>query len=248
MSLSKPKELPFRPKKVLVVDDAVESRFLLTEVLKTLGVQVDCACNGKEALAYLNTHELPSLIILDLHMPVMDGREFYQHQKNDVRFGSIPVLLYTAALERETEFCPRSQCLSKDVSLEQLIARIEALLRGIETVLIVDDNWDLLCCLRHSLEQAGFQVVQAPSAFDAMEYLKGEEIDVLVTDLEMPGMNGLDLIKYVRNTHPRVAVALMSGWSGLKDETADLVGVDAFFSKPEVLTELASFLRTRRKV
>lgn len=190
------------PPKVLVVDDAVDCRFLLTQILKTIGVQVDCVCNGQEALSYLHTHELPSLIILDLHMPIMDGREFYHHQKDDERLRSIPVLLYTSASEFETQFFPRSRCLSKDISIDQLLERVSRCFHQTTNVLIVDDNCDLLDCLRFQLERAGFVVRKASNAFEAIALLEAydEDIDAVVTDLEMPGMSGLDLAKFVKES------------------------------------------------
>lgn len=243
MAVPKIYESKSHPPKVLVVDDAVDARYFLTYILKSINVEVDCACNGQEALTYLQTHEPPSLIILDLHMPVMDGREFYRHQRSDERLRSIPVLLYTSASEHETEFFPRSRRLSKDISLDQLLERVNKCVHQPTNILIVDDNCDLLDCLRITLETAGFTVWQASNAYAAIEQLEIEKIDAVVTDLEMPGMNGLDLANLVKKSYPHVSVVLMSGWLGANSKTAALAGADAFFPKPVAFSELIAFLR-----
>lgn len=83
-------------KMVLVVEDSTEFRFLLQRVLEAGGYSVDLVENGSEALEYLRTHPLPDLMVVDLHMPVMDGAAFcaIREQERDLR--AIPVLLYSS--------------------------------------------------------------------------------------------------------------------------------------------------------
>ena len=84
------------PEYVLVVDDDVDLRDSLCEALEDHGIRAAAAANGVEALAYLRAHDLPAIIVLDLMMPIMDGRDFRAAQLADPDLGDIPVIVVTA--------------------------------------------------------------------------------------------------------------------------------------------------------
>jgi two-component system chemotaxis response regulator CheY len=70
---------------------------------------------------------------------------------------------------------------------------------SMKRVMTVDDSATVRSCLETTLCRAGYQVVQATDGSDALNKLQFETVDVLVTDLNMPNMNGIDLIKKVRS-------------------------------------------------
>ena len=80
---------------VLVVEDELDARQLLTKLVTRQGWAVDTAENGLQALEYLQTN-LPSLILLDLMMPNMDGFEFLKQMRLRPQWQSIPVVVVTA--------------------------------------------------------------------------------------------------------------------------------------------------------
>src|SRR3954463_2298068 len=81
---------------VLVVEDEAVLRLLLTLVFVDEGFEVRTAPNGLEALVILALWQ-PAIILLDLHMPVMDGSSFCAEQRRDPNLADIPVLLVSAA-------------------------------------------------------------------------------------------------------------------------------------------------------
>jgi len=81
--------------RVLIVDDHQEIRLIYSHLLRNAGYQVDCAINGREALAALDRNA-PDLILLDVFMPIMNGAEFLEHLKQDPRHNALPVLLFSA--------------------------------------------------------------------------------------------------------------------------------------------------------
>jgi CheY-like chemotaxis protein len=81
---------------ILIVEDDDDLRMVVTDLLADLGYQVASAMNGREALDYLRSHRPPSLIVLDLMMPVMDGVEFCRRRLRDPALRSIPIFLFTA--------------------------------------------------------------------------------------------------------------------------------------------------------
>src|SRR5439155_12456386 len=76
---------------VLVVEDDTDGRETLAELLEAEGYPVARAANGRQALDYLQRAGPPGLILLDLLMPVMDGYQFRQRQRQDPVLASIPI-------------------------------------------------------------------------------------------------------------------------------------------------------------
>lgn len=81
------------------------------------------------------------------------------------------------------------------------------------TVLVVDDHDDTRQTIARMLEAGGFGVRQASSGAEALERLARErdEIDLVLSDVTMPGMNGIDLSYQIREQYPSVPVAIVSG-------------------------------------
>jgi len=85
-------------KRLLFVEDDVDIRETLTEILREEGWQVQSAGHGKEALALLRAGQpLPKVILLDLMMPVMNGWQFRAEQLADPDLGRLPVVIVSAA-------------------------------------------------------------------------------------------------------------------------------------------------------
>lgn len=119
-----------------------------------------------------------------------------------------------------------------------------------QTVLIVDDNYDVLETLSHLLEDAGFQVIGTMEARRALQLCDSVDFDVVVTDLYMTdaldehgtqvtGMAGMDLIWYLHDKHPTLPVIAMTGLI----EQANLqnlkrTGIAGVLSKPFSRDEL----------
>jgi CheY-like chemotaxis protein len=81
---------------ILVVDDDADIRDSLTDILGDEGYRVAGVRNGREALAYLATETRPSLILLDMMMPEMDGWKFRLEQQRSPELAAIPVVILSA--------------------------------------------------------------------------------------------------------------------------------------------------------
>lgn len=103
------------------------------------------------------------------------------------------------------------------------------------TVLVVDDDSKILRFLAHTLRRGGYSVLTANDGCEVPEMLLRKHVDVLVLDLQMPGMNGWEVIRSLRSEPAlqRPKVIVVSGRS--EDHTAAFVrrlGADAFLTKP----------------
>jgi CheY-like chemotaxis protein len=109
---------------ILVIDDDQGIRDVLLEVLSTEGYRVATATNGREALSQLEDRTLPSLILLDLMMPVMDGWQFRAQQSADPRLARIPVVILSAdrRAKQAATLLGAAGCLVKPVGLDELLS------------------------------------------------------------------------------------------------------------------------------
>jgi chemosensory pili system protein ChpA (sensor histidine kinase/response regulator) len=79
----------------MVVDDSITVRRVTQRLLERYGMRVITAKDGVDALALLQDH-IPSIMLLDIEMPRMDGFELAQHMRNDERFKNIPIIMITS--------------------------------------------------------------------------------------------------------------------------------------------------------
>lgn len=120
------------------------------------------------------------------------------------------------------------------------------------TILIVDDNPDSLDMLATVLRGCGAYVLQASSAVGALAYIDTEPgIDVMITDLSMPEMDGVELVRRLRRHPARASIPAiaLSGFpalvrTGFYEFYKDPKGFDAFLRKPADLDELCKTITT----
>jgi CheY-like chemotaxis protein len=116
-------------KSVLIVDDDVDIREILAETLSEQGFDVATAANGLEALTVLRClRARPSVILLDLMMPVMDGYGFLEQRRLDPALASIPLAIVTAGhgVDRD-RLGDGLQIIAKPFDMPQLVMVLHAL-------------------------------------------------------------------------------------------------------------------------
>jgi DNA-binding response OmpR family regulator len=118
-------------------------------------------------------------------------------------------------------------------------------------ILIVDDEEGIRDTLRAFFEIQGFEVFDAADGVEASERIREEPFDVVLTDLRMPGLDGLGVLRLVRSISPKTAVLILTGFSSPQSESEAMkLGCDGFLTKPVRLDQLKSTihqsLRRRR--
>ncbi|MFV8344160.1 sigma-54-dependent transcriptional regulator [Flavobacterium sp. XS2P39] len=108
-----------------------------------------------------------------------------------------------------------------------------------ENILIVDDNYDMLELLQRNLKALNFHTYKASSVTEAIDILKYSSIDLLITDIQMPGINGIELIKYVQEHFPTIPKLVITGFPSV-DSAIDAVksGALDYLAKPFTNEEL----------
>jgi two-component system, chemotaxis family, chemotaxis protein CheY len=114
---------------VLVVEDDMDIREAVTELLIDEGYEVHGVSNGRDGLAYLRgAVSIPSLILLDLMMPVMDGHQFIREKDADARIQGIPVVVMTADAyfqQNPAQIPTAVALLKKPIDIDQLTQLVQ---------------------------------------------------------------------------------------------------------------------------
>jgi len=100
-------------------------------------------------------------------------------------------------------------------------------------VMVVDDEEQVREVFKTALESEGFKVVTAPTAEEALDILKMKNVNVFFLDLNLPGMNGLELCKLIRRDNPIAFIFAVTGYGSIFElvECRE-VGFDDYFKKP----------------
>ena len=110
-------------------------------------------------------------------------------------------------------------------------------------ILIVDDEKSLRTLYQRELEREGYQVLCASTAREGLDLIESERPDVLVLDIRMPGMDGLEALARTLDQHPQLPVILNTAYSTYKDDFLSW-GADAYLVKSADLTELLATVRS----
>ncbi len=119
-----------------------------------------------------------------------------------------------------------------------------------QAILIVDDDHHILEVLEARLSSAGFRVHTAISAHEALDILKAHPLDLIISDVRMPGMGGMDLFTEVRGLRPELPVIFLTAYGTIPDAvTAVKAGVVDYLTKPfdgrDLLHKVQDILRMR---
>ncbi len=108
-----------------------------------------------------------------------------------------------------------------------------------ETILVVDDSPDTLELLHRSIEHMGYKVFSSESAEEAIEILKNEHVDLVITDYHMPFIGGIDVIKHVRENYKNTEVMMITGYASVEGAVEAIkAGAEEYLSKPFTDEEL----------
>ena len=113
----------------------------------------------------------------------------------------------------------------------------------LQTILVIDDNKPVRDLLIKALTKAGYQVVALSDGVGAVQTIRSEAVDLLVTDIVMPNKEGIETIEDVRAAFPGVPVIAISS-NAFYLQLSSLLGVNAVIEKPIQLSKLLSLIKS----
>jgi CheY-like chemotaxis protein len=254
------KKEDFNAKKALLVDDSSTARLIIKKELIQMGFDdqnIRDSADGIQALNLLAKAEF-HLVISDLHMPNMDGIELLKAVKGDARLKMIPFLLLTTETEKnkmsEAFESSADQYIGKPFTSEPFQKTISKLLINSNSfddkkVLVIDDSIVLRTVLTKNLVQVGFlksNIVESLDGRDGLDKLMVDKFDMVITDLYMPNMNGLEFVKLIKEkAHLKNIPILMvtSEMDTRKELEAFNAGISAYIIKPFTANDLESKIK-----
>ncbi len=112
---------------------------------------------------------------------------------------------------------------------------------GKACILIVDDSPNTLEVLQRNLTASGYQVFTAPGVSEAIEILGKTQLDLVITDLKMPNISGMDLVRHIRENFRDTEVMMITGYPSIEGAVEAIkTGAEEFLAKPFTDTELLS--------
>lgn len=248
------------PLQVLVVDDSAAMRMAIREELESGGYGVIEAANGLEALVSACKDRPPDLITLDVEMPGLDGWDTCQKLRSPhyaeriflYRNSRIPVIFVTGQntmSERKKGFSVGAvDFITKPFAGGELLEAVDRILKPVAlskgmTALVVEDNVVARQIVADILIQEGLQVIEAKDGLEGYELFSrhSDDIDVVITDLFMPGMNGDALSKKIRKELNRSDLPIIC-LTAMPDQSELLkvfkAGVSDYLVKPFAKEEL----------
>lgn len=107
-------------------------------------------------------------------------------------------------------------------------------------ILVVDDELQVRNVLEQILHMAGYAVESVKSGEEALKYIAGKKVDLVISDIRMPGMSGFDLLKAIKNQYPNIGVVIMTGYGDAYSVKEALhQGADEYITKPFKGNELS---------
>ncbi len=252
-------------KQVLITDDNFMSRTILSKQVKALKMLPVVADSGIQALEILATNNNIDLILTDMSMEQFDGFQLATSIKN--KYPQLPVILMNGAgniINRQEENLfsavitkPIRQYLLRDTILAIFTkpvsekqnpdhARVEDNFSAKFPlrILIAEDNLINQKIAIKILTRLGYQPVIANNGREALEMSGREQYDIILMDVQMPEMDGLEATRMIRNTikiQPVIMAMTANVLQGDRDACMQ-AGMDDYISKPIILDELLSHL------
>ncbi len=229
--------------RVLLVDDSALIHKHTVPLLTSAGYDVSEAWDGAEALELLR-HQRADLVLTDVEMPRLDGYALCLALKNDPATEGIPVIICSSLgeandLERGFDV-GADDYLVKPVVPEELVSRLHSLLAtrmlsGRERVLVVDDSAAIRHLVSDCLRRQGFVVTTAVDGQDGLEKAKLERPELVLTDYDMPRMNGFELVLGLRRdrTTRDIPLVMLTARESKRDQAQmRAAGLTSYLVKP----------------
>ena len=221
--------------RILIIEDNATNMELMVYLLRAFGYTPLAAYDGEEGVRMARS-ELPDLIICDVHLPKLDGYGVVAELKKDPQLRKIPALAVTALAmvgdrERLLE-AGFNGYIGKPIEPDLFVAELESFLPGapstpvkndIATILIVDDhvlNREFLTAL---LGYGGHRLLEAANGADALDVMRTERPDLIISDILMPNMDGYEFVTRVHEDPALADVPIIFYTATYREKEATLL-------------------------
>ena len=187
--------------RILVIDDDIVNLKIAEHVLEK-DYNVTCAKSGMEGIDILKSNDI-DLVLLDLYMPEMNGMDVLAKIREDASISAVKVVILTSS-GMKTDVTEAIQLgaldfIKKPFFPTEFLDRIKKVLNIAkkDNILVVDDD-KMNLAIVHKMLGIRYDVTCVSSGMDAISYLNNNVPDMILLDLHMPEMNGLEVLEKIR--------------------------------------------------
>jgi PAS domain S-box-containing protein len=255
-----------RPQRALIVEDNCLDAERLSKSLKLLGIESETYMKGEGAVDRAMQTQ-PQMIFLDLILPDVSGWDVMNQLKQNNVTSGIPIIVTSVVDDQEQAFQKGAAgYLLKFFTQSDLYLAIERIQKIIDSfhkvrpaitalshlasarVMIVDDNEVNIFMLRDFLQSKNLEVAIVRSGFECLSRVAELQPDIVLMDIQMPGMDGLETIRHLRsNPDPRIAALPVIAITALAmpgdRERCLQTGANEYMSKPMHLEQLLATMQ-----
>ncbi|MEZ4637463.1 MAG: response regulator [Caldilineaceae bacterium] len=265
-------------KRVLIVDDNETNRRIFVHQTEQWGMQSTAVASAKEALDWLRSGHVVDVALLDMQMPEIDGLSLAEHIHASNVTKDLPLILFSSVgrndADRDRFDKHFSVCLNKPVRQTRLYEHLQTIFSSPhiakssadETtmgdqllaevlprrILLAEDNPVNQKVAVRMLERLGYRVDIAANGIEVLDGLQRQRYDVILMDVEMPELDGIEAAEHIRALENRVEqpyiIAMTAGaMQGDRDRCLD-AGMDDYLSKPVRKEDIVHALRRSSRI
>jgi len=230
--------------RILIVDDDRRMVKTLVDILNTKGYEAEAAYSGHEALDMVK-EGLFECVLADIKMPVMNGVELYKGIKEENP--DLPVVMMTAystdRVVKEGIEQGAIATLIKPLDINALLSFFSTLRKEC-SIVIVDDDPQFSKSLGDILRKRSFRVTEITDPSDLGDMLR-PDVQVVLLDLKLNGVTGLDVLKEIRKQYPHLPVIMVTGYRKEMAQAIEAclkIGAYTCLYKPFEIEELLKIL------
>ncbi len=250
--------------RVLLVDDETDFLESTAKALRRRGFETTTASGGKAALEFARSRRF-DVAFLDVKMPGMDGHQLFYALHDALPEMRIVMLTGHGDLQKAFELGKNGlfTYLAKPVETDDLVRtlmrayeqgdRVRSDLREDEMesgealpvrVLLVDDENEFLLSAKKIFQRRGMDVFEASNGKEALDLLARQRVDVVVADVKMPGLGGIDLLDRIKRDDPLIEVVLLTGHGSVTLAVDGMKrGAFDYLTKPQETEDLIRVIR-----
>jgi len=210
------------PIRVFIVDDDKDFAESLGIALEGSGCEVELAYSGEEAVKALQDKTF-DLALMDVKLPGLNGVESFLEIRK-IKPGLKVIMMTGYSVEQLLDQAVENGAwgiLHKPIDMPKLLDQIKKI--GKNGILIADDDPDFATTIRHMLLDSGYRVLIAENGKEAIESILENNIDILILDLRMPVLNGLDTYMQLKKLGRIIPIIIVTAFAEEENQAIEML-------------------------
>ena len=237
---------PSKINKVLVIEDDYATSKLLSNYLQKWGYEPTIVNSAEQTFQVIEKDTFLA-VLMDIVLPDSNGLELLQKLRKNPKTKRTPVIICSVEAEQQKAFLMGAvEYFVKPINYKYLVEVLTHYkLRKDSNILIVDDDVPTLNLLKESVHNAGFNPIAETHSPKVMDLIENIDLDLAIIDLDMPEIDGFDLIKLIKSK-PNFARLPIIIYTGKENYEEDLKKIDGMFE--DLLTKSSTNIEELQNV